>query len=65
MHYEQSWTGGPRHREGAFSGAYRCYRIDGLPRMDSDTFFTRVRWALVELLMRESRTGAVCSQATT
>ena len=32
--------------------------------MDSDTFFTRVRRALVELLTRESRAGAVRSQST-
>ena len=56
---------GPRQLEGAFCGAYRHYRIDGLPGMDSDTFFARVRLALVELLTRESRRGAVPSQATT
>ena len=33
--------------------------------MDSDMFFTKVRWALVELLMKESRMGAVHSQSTT
>ena len=33
--------------------------------MNSDTFFARVRFFLVELLMKESRTGAVHSQATT
>ena len=33
--------------------------------MDSDTFFDRVRRFLVELLRKESRTGAVHSQATT
>ena len=30
---------GPIQLEGAFSGAYRRYRIDGLPGMDPDTFF--------------------------
>ena len=34
---ELKW--GPRQLEGAFSGAYRRYRIDGLPGMDPDTFF--------------------------
>ena len=53
-----------RRLERAFGGAYRRYRIDGLPTMNSDTFFTRVRCFLVELLMKESRTGAVHSQAT-
>ena len=32
--------------------------------MDSDTFFNRVRKFLIELLAKESRTGAVRSQAT-
>ena len=39
--------------------------MDGFPGMDPDTFFTRVRRFLVELLMKELRTGAVRSQATT
>ena len=60
---ELAW--GPRQLEGAFSGAYRRYRIDGLPGMDPDTFFSRVRKFLIELLAKESRTGAVRSQATT
>ena len=33
--------------------------------MDTDTFFARVRRFLTDLLTKESRTGAVCSQATT
>ena len=33
--------------------------------MDSDTFFSRVRSFLIELLTKESRMGAVRSQATT
>ena len=48
--------------EGAFSGAYR---IDGLPGMDTDTFFSRVRKFLIELLAKELRMGAVKSQAMT
>ena len=32
--------------------------------MDSDTFFSRVRKFLIELLKKESRTGAVRSQTT-
>ena len=56
---------GPRQLEGAFSGTYRRYRIDGLPGMDPDTFFSRVRKFLIELLMKESRTGAIKSQTTT
>ena len=60
---ELAW--GPRQLEGAFSGAYRRYRIDGLPGMDPDTFFSRVRKFLIELLAKESRTGAIRSQAMT
>ena len=56
---------GPVLLEDAFGGAYRCYRIDGLPGVDPDTFFTRIRGFLVELLAKEMRTGAVHSQATT
>ena len=33
--------------------------------MDPDTFFSRVRRFLIDLLTKESRTGAVCSQSTT
>ena len=56
---------GPRRLEGAFSGAYRCCRIDGLQGMDLDTFFNRVRKFLIELMAKESRTGAMHSQLTT
>ena len=51
--------------EEAFGGAYRRYRIDGLPGMDLDMFFIRVRKFLIELLAKELRTGAVRSQSTT
>ena len=51
--------------EGAFRGAYRCYRIDGMPGMDPDTFVSRVRRFLIDLIAKESRTGAMRSQATT
>ena len=60
---ELNW--GPRQLEGAFSGAYRHYRIDGLPGMDPDTFFTWIRGFLVDIHKRETRTGAARSQATT
>ena len=33
--------------------------------MDPDTFFSRVRKFLIELLAKESRTGAIRSQGTT
>ena len=60
---ELQW--GPIQPEGAFNGTYRRYRIDGLPGMDPDTFFNRVRKFLIELLTKETRTGAVHSQTTT
>ena len=60
---ELNW--GPRQLEGTFSGAYRRCRIDGIPGMDLDTFFNRIRRFLIYLLKRESRTGAVRAQATT
>ena len=55
LHAELNW--GPRQLEGAFGGTYRRYRIDGLPSMDPDTFFSRVRKFLIELLAKESRIG--------
>ena len=60
---ELAW--GHRRLEGAFGGAYRRYRIDGLPGTNPDTFFSRVRKFLIKLLTKESRTGVVRSQATT
>ena len=63
LHAELNW--GPRQLEGAFSGAYRRYRIDGMPGMDLDTFFNRIRRFLIDLLKKESRMGAVTSQTTT
>ena len=37
---ELNW--GPRLLEGAFGGAYRRYRIDGMPGTDPDTFLNRI-----------------------
>ena len=56
---------GPRLLEGAFCDSYRRYRIDGIPGMDPDTFLNRIRRFLIDLLKKESRTGAVRSQTTT
>ena len=56
---------GPKLLEGAFGNAYRRYRIDGIPGMDPDTFLNRIRRFLIDLLRKESRTGAVRSQTTT
>ena len=56
---------GPRLLEGAFSNAYRRYRIDGIPSMDPDTFLNRIRSFLIDLLKKKSRMAAVRSQTTT
>ena len=55
----------PRQLDGAFSGDDRCYRIDGIEGTDVDTFFSRTKRFLIELLTRETASRAVCSQATT
>ena len=60
---ELNW--GPRLLEGAFGGAYRRYRIDGIEGMDVDTFFARTKRFLIDLLSRETRNRTVRSQATT
>ena len=60
---ELNW--GPRQLEGAFDGAYRHYRIDGIKGMDVDTFFARTKRFLIDLLSRETMGRAVHSQATT
>ena len=39
--------------ERAFRRAYRSYRANGRPRMDVDTFFSRVRGDLISLIARE------------
>ena len=46
----------PIELEQAFRGAYRSYRINGKPKMDVDTFFNRIRKALIELIKRELKT---------
>ena len=60
---EVAW--GPRQLDGAFRSSYRCYRIDGMPGMDPDTFFSRVRRFLIDLMAKELRTGTTHSQSTT
>ena len=36
--------------EQAFGGAYRSYRVNGRPKMDVDTFFSRLREGLIDLI---------------
>ena len=64
---ELSW--GPKELEGAFGGAYRRYRIDGIEGtghvLDVETYFARTRKFLIDLLNKETTNRAVRSQATT
>ena len=64
---ELSW--GPKDLEGAFGGAYRRYRIDGIEEkghtLDVETYFARTRKFLIDLLDKETMNRAVRSQATT
>ena len=55
----------PHLIEGAFGGAYSRYRIDGVEEMDLDTYFSKTRGIILDLLRRESVRRAVCSQTTT
>ena len=63
LRLELNW--GPRQLDGAFGGAYRHYRIDGVEGMDVDTFFARTKRFQIDLLSRETRNRTVHSQATT
>ena len=55
---------GPRQLEVAFDGVYQRYRIDGIEGMGFDTYFSRTRNFLMDLLTRETRNRAVRSQST-
>ena len=43
-------------REQDFGGAYRSYRVNGRPKMDVETFFSRIRGALIDLIAKELKT---------
>ena len=62
LKFELNWR--PRQLDRAFGGAYRCYLIDGIEGIDVDTYFTKTRKFLIELLSREPRDRPVRSQAT-
>ena len=59
---------GPKGLEGAFGGAYRRYRIDGIEGkghvLDVDTYFARTRKFLTDLLNKETKNRAARSEAT-
>ena len=55
----------PRLIEGAFSGAYGKYRIDGVEGMDLPTFFSKTKGSIWNILKRESARRAIRYQTTT
>ena len=55
----------PIELEQAFGGAYRSYRVNGKPKMDVDTFFSRIRKELIELIKRELKTQTSARIQTT
>ena len=55
----------PIELEQAFGGAYRCYRIKGRPKIDVDTFFSRIGKRLIELIERELKTRTSARIQTT
>ena len=46
-----------KEREQAFGGAYRSYRVEGVPKMDPEMFFRRIRRGLIEAIKRELGLG--------
>ena len=56
---------GPRELHGTFGGAYRRYRIDGVERMDVETFFNRTRNYIKNLIIKETKGRAARTQAIT
>ena len=55
----------PTELEQAFGGAYRSYRVNGKPKIDVDTFFSRIRKELIELIKRELKTRTSARIQTT
>ena len=55
----------PIELEQAFGGAYRSYRVNGRPKIDVDTFFSRIRKALIELIEQELKTRTSARIQTT
>ena len=46
----------PIELEQAFRRSYRSYMVNGRPKIDVDTFFSRIRKGLIELIKRELKT---------
>ena len=58
------WNPEVRLIEGAFGSAYSKYRIYGAPRMDPDTFFSRIRRHLINLIRKETRGRSIRAQTS-
>ena len=55
----------PIELEQAFRGADRSYRVNGRPKIDGDTFFSRTRKELIELIKQELKTRTSARIQTT
>ena len=55
----------PRELDGAFGGAYRRYRIDGVERMDIEMFFNRTGNYIKNFIIKETKGRAARTQAIT
>ena len=55
----------PIELEQAFGGTYRSCRANGRPKIDVDTFFSRIRKELIELIKRELKTRTSARIQTT
>ena len=62
---ELNWNPEVRLIDGAFGGAYSRYRIDGMPTMDPEKFFNRIRRSLIDLIRKETRGRSVIAQTST
>ena len=54
-----------KEREQAFGGAYRSYRIEGVPKMDPETFFRGIRGGLIEAIKYELGSRNLARMQTT
>ena len=55
----------PIELEQAFNGLYRSCRVNGIPKIDVNTFFNRIRKGLIELIKRELKTRTSARIQTT
>ena len=55
----------PIELEQAFGGSYRSYRVNGRPKIDVDTFFSRIRKELIGFIKRELKTRTSARIQTT